>query len=167
MLEAFLGLFGHRALENILNLLRDSIFLLDDGHRLLVDDVIENGGRRVSWKRPAAGEKLVENTPRREDIGSSVELLTPDLLRRHVVNRSYHHAAFRDLVAPFHTSDPEIHDLDLPVVQTAKVGRLDVAMDNTVLVGEVESATKLDDDIERLRNGHAFVADEARDVHTL
>ena len=53
MLEAILGLFGHRALENILDLLRDILLPLDDGHRLLVDDVIKNGGRRFSQKTDA------------------------------------------------------------------------------------------------------------------
>ena len=86
-------------------------------------------------KRTPAGKKLVKYATRRKDIGSPVELLTPDLLRRHVVDRSDHDAALRDLVAPLHAGDSEIHDLDLPVIQTAKVGWLDVAMDHAVLVG--------------------------------
>src|SRR4029079_5722363 len=84
------------------------------------------------------------------------------LLRRHVARRSNHQAGARH-VRGLKMRNAEIHDLRVPVFGDANVRRLDVAMNDSVLVCGRHAHQHVDDDVElrleleRLGAGHELL----------
>ncbi len=118
--------------------------------RLVAQDLHQHGRLRLGLERLAVDEQLVEDQPHREDVAAVIDGVAAHLLRRHVVRRADDHA---DLRQPrlAGAGDPEIQDLqDVRVAAENQVGRLDVAVDDAVLVGEGEAAADLDDQLDAL-----------------
>ena len=114
-----------------------------------MDDLVEHLGRLLAHEGPPPGQELVQDHAHREDVAAPVEGLGADLLGAHVVDGPDHHAALGE-VGPAQLGDPEVHDLHGAVVEQPDVRRLDVAVDDPVLVGVGEAAADLDHDVEHL-----------------
>ena len=97
-------------------------------------------------------QHLVQHRPEGEEIGASVERLTPRLLGRHVAHRSEHQPRARDLRRRFlsvlrtRAPDPrqaEVEDLHDASRGQEQVRRLHVAVDDAVGVGRGQATSDL------------------------
>ena len=118
-----------------------------EGRRLGVHDLIDETWNRRGGERPALAEELVKNDADGPHIGTMIDGRSRNLLGGHVVGRPHYEARLRLDGGAFAHRDPEIEDFRGPVGQDLDVPRLDVAMDDTPLVGIVEAAADLRDDM--------------------
>ena len=117
-------------------------------HRRLVQNPVEDDGRRRAGERLPAGRHLVEHDAERKQIGARVELLAARLFRRHVgdgarsscrgsveVARRHRRPcdiARRRLRLRRQLGEAEVEHLRLAARGDEDVGRLDVAVDDAV-----------------------------------
>ena len=108
--------------------------------RLLLDHLHDGvKGARAEERRPA-DEHLVEHRPERIDVGGGAEVLQfpPRLLRRHVARRPHDRAVFCLARIPLELlGQPEVGDLRHPVGGEEDVGRLEIAVEDAVVVSEL------------------------------
>ena len=64
--------------------------------RVLLQDRIERLDGRLTREGALSRDHLVEHDTQREEIGAPIDLLSSDLLRRHVASRSHDHARIRE-----------------------------------------------------------------------
>ena len=117
--------------------------------RVLADDLHHHGRRRLRLERPVLAEQLVEHDAGRKHVGPAVDLAARHLFGRHVEGAAQHaaragHRRRGDL------GDAEIQQLHGAVVEQPDVGRLDVAVDDALLVRVVQAGEQLRDDVELL-----------------
>ena len=97
-----------------------------------------------------AGEHLIEHHPQRIDVRAMVHFLRMlDLLRRHIMRRAHDipDACQPGLPAPpQNPGQPEVSDLHPALLVDHHVLRLDVAMDDSLVVGELKGFANLRDD---------------------
>ena len=99
---------------------------------------------RVGLERDLAGEHLVEDDPERVDVGLRGDLVAERLLGRDVVGRAEHAAGGGQALRLERAGDAEVGDLGAALVVDQDVLRLDVAVDEAVLVRALERPADLD-----------------------
>src|ERR1019366_3436679 len=140
------GLFCHRLVDRLAQRLADGRVELRGGHRNEMQDRIGNGVFAGAFKWPAPGQHFVTNDTQGENVGNRGNRLHLDLLGRHIEKRSLappRPAGFSAM------SDSEIDDLDRVILQYEDVARLDVPMDQPLLMGRLQSSASLASDIDR------------------
>ena len=104
----------------------------------------QHARQRRRRERLRAREDLVQHHPHRVDVAARVELIALHLLGAHVVRRADDEAR---LGHPFlrlgHPRDAEVHQLHLALVVDEDVLRLDVAVDDPLLVRGLQPAANL------------------------
>ena len=112
-----------------------------------------------AFERAAAGEHLVEDRAEGEDVGAVIDVLRAHLLGRHVRDGAHHRAGRGGhllrrrvgiAVRRGELGQTEVEDLDSSVFADEKVLRLEVAMDDALLVRGRESVRDLDGVVEHL-----------------
>ena len=134
--------------------------------RVVLEDLEEHRVHRVRLEGLVDREELVEDGADGEDVGAHVHLLATNLLGRHVVGSSHHHARLGD-VGGAQPRETEVHDLHLPVGQDVYVGGLQVSVDDLHLVGEGEPIADLLHDAHLLVEGDRGIADDVLEVGPL
>ena len=132
--------------------------------RLLVDDRPQHVGHRLPVEGLAAPQHLEEHAPEGPDVRPPVHRLAPGLLRRHVPRRPQEHPglgapgresgglgpvltrAARQRMDPHGLGEPEVEDLDVAVLGDHDVAGLQVAVDDALLVGDLEGLGDLPGD---------------------
>ncbi len=115
-------------------------------------------GELAARERHLAHEQVIEGAAEGVDVGAAVGLVAvAGLLGREVVGGAQHLLAVflrqRAVVLPLAGErQPEVEDLDGAALVEDQVGRLDVAMDDTLLVGVVEAEGRLPDGIHGVAN---------------
>jgi len=138
--------------------------LADAGYRL-VHVLHCDGDEGVALERNLAREQLVEHAPEGIDVGLFVDRLPAGLLRRDVVARAHDRPGDRHPVDVDCMGDAEISDLRPPVAVEEDVLRLDVAVDEALVVREGEPARDLQRQLDRLANRQRpFAVDELLQV---
>ena len=130
--------------------------------RLLRHDADDEVGDIVAGKGALAGEHLEEHAAERPDVGAFVDRLALRLLRAHVGGGPDDHAQpaghrghrrrqrrVRRALVGHRLGEAEIEDLDAVVGRELDVGRLQVAMDDPLLVRRVERLGDLRRDRQR------------------
>jgi hypothetical protein len=116
-----------------------------DGRRRVAQDRGRELGRGTSFERPSAARHLVEDDPEREEVRPRVERAARDLFGRHVRDGPHHGARLREpgrrgrvlapgqaRVGPFR--EAEVEELHAPARREPHVRRLEVAVDDSLLV---------------------------------
>ena len=107
-----------------------------------------------AFKGLDAGQQLVEDHAGGEQIGPRVHLQALHLLGRHVLQGADHRAlGSRGIARVGDTGDAEITELDPSTGIEHHVGRLDVAVDDALLVREAQCRQQLAHDGERAIEG--------------
>ena len=124
-------------------------------------------------ERALADDRLVHHDAARVDVDAAVEVaLAARLLGRHVIGRAHHHAGAREvelLIAALelrhHLRHAEVEDLHdrrgADAAGQEDVLRLDVAMDDALVVRGDEAGQDLDHDVGDLVEGEAALARDA------
>ena len=100
-------------------------------------------GGCISPEWPLIGDQFVKQDSEGPEVRTLVRVLAVILLRRHVGKRPDEHSGL-GLGSFHHPRNAEVHDLDDAFLAEHHVSGLDVAVNNSALVGVVESATGLD-----------------------
>ncbi len=103
--------------------------------RLLVDDGVEQSPLALAVEGQGAGGRLVEDDAERPDVRAGVDLVALGLLGGHVGDRAHGGSRDRHPGLSGELGQAEIQDLGRPVRSDHDVARLDVAVDDAVLVG--------------------------------
>jgi hypothetical protein len=126
------------------------------GHRVPLDDLAEHRLRGAARVGGLADQHLVQHTGQGEGVARRThDLIAGRLLRRHVVRGSDAQAGLREAIpsgGPHRERDPEVRDQRLASAQE-DVGRLDVPVDDPLLVGGLERVRDGRGDADRLAHG--------------
>ena len=150
-LEPILWLLGEAAAHHRSQWLRDDVW---QRCWIPVEDGVAGlhvGGAR---ERGRPGQHLVKDGSEREHVGAPIRLLAADLLRRHVWNRPQVGARLGSRPAGACGSrggsdrgqqlrHPEVEDLQAAVLEEEEVRRLEVAMNDALLMCGREAAREL------------------------
>ena len=127
---------------------RQRVVLVAGRRRVFLQDRVHRLDRRIGVERAAAGEHLVEHDAEREDVGAVIDGLAAHLLGRHVAHRAEHRARARQRTRMGEQGrlglnrgarlgqlgEAEVEDLDAAVARDEDVVRLQVAVDDALLV---------------------------------
>jgi len=110
--------------------------------------------RGLALERPRSAEHLAQDRAEAEDVGARIDGRAVDLFRRHVCRRAGE--ALAQFVAPglrpvrgrLQDGDAEIEDLERAVGGDEEVVRLDVAVDDALLVGRGQPARQLQREVQ-------------------
>ncbi len=134
---AILGLLGQGLAQDVLEAFRQGARPRHELGRLVVDDLVQQGGDVLAQERPLAGQHFEEDDTQREDVGAGVDLALENLLRRHV-GRCGRGGSGPGDVDRLYGGDAEVHQVGLARFVQEDVVGLDVAVDDAALVGVVE-----------------------------
>ena len=148
-LEAKRRILGERLEDDGVKRRRDLRVDLRRRLRLLGDLLQRDRDRRVGFEGRATRERLVEHHPDRVEVRRRGHREPLRLLGREVLGRSEHRAGLRDLRRAG-AGDAEVRDPGAALAVDEDVLRLQVAMDDPVLVRELRAGEDLADDLERL-----------------
>jgi hypothetical protein len=139
------------------------------GRGSLFQDSAEDVGRRVAAERPATLKHLVQDASEREDVRTMVGSLASGLFGSHVPRRAENHVGQgvrnegEPRVGCAHTGprqfcEPEVENLDPILGCDEDVVRLEVAMDDALLVCSGERLRDLKRILGAPPDGQAFLA---------
>ena len=170
-LEAVGRLFGQQAIDDGGEPGGHVRVELTDRRMADIAYALEHGHRRVGPKGRAPAGHGVDCSAQCEEVGSRVDGLAARLFRRHVLRRSGDHTALGEAGVVDGASQPEVGELDaLDAVFEQDVGRLDIAVDDSLSVCRSQRAGGLHADAEDLADlertgGVELILDRAaRDV---
>ena len=159
-LEAVCRVLLHALEDDALKVGVDTGVDLARRNRQLVDLLECDRDSVVTVKGNAAGGALVHHDAQRVDIRGGAEVLTAGLLGADVVGGSQHVVVLRE-VAVLGARDAKVHHLDVAVGQHHDVLRLNVAVDDLVLVGDRKRGADLRADLGDLLGVEGAVALDA------
>jgi hypothetical protein len=127
--------------------------------RFALQHACERVGDVFTIEGAAAGQQLVEHAAERPDVGPLVDRTAARLLRAHIGRRPEDQPVARRIarcrLAPIRVvgqdlANPEVEDFDHSVGGDLDVRRLEIAMDDALVVRGIESAGDLSGNLERL-----------------
>src|SRR5580658_4015811 len=180
-LVAQVAIFFEQLVQNFVEVWRQIRVQAKGWGRGTIQDCVENNRGRVSPKGESTGGHFIKHGAKREQVGAGVEIFASGLLWRHVGHGADGRsgAGQEGLVHGGGGTDgggrmesrlaralgqAEIENLGLVAVGHENVGRLDVAVDDSLGVGSVESVGDLCAEIEQLLKIHRLVGGLAVDT---
>src|ERR1700761_812468 len=97
----------------------------------------------VAFERQMSREELIKRDTERVDIGTDVDRLIANLLRRHVCGRADLRSGSSEALSTEHLGDSEVHYFDNTVLIHHDVARLDIAMDNPHPMSKADAKQRL------------------------
>ena len=158
-LIAIIRIFGQRFEHDGIKLRRDARVPLRRRYRVLPHMLVGDCDRGVADERRFAGEHFVENAPQRVHVRACIDRISARLLRGKILGGADYCRCPRDAVVAVgqRTGDPEVHHLHCTGLGDHDVGRLDVAVDDPVLVAEVERLARVGDHLQGPTGRHRSV----------
>src|ERR1022692_4977543 len=146
MLTSQVAIFLQRLVDDLFQLWRGVRVYPHRWYRRSIQDRIKHRACRVAPERQGARTHLVQHRTKRKEIGAGVQFLSPDLLGRHVGDRSQRTAGTRQMFLGLDgrgaqgnalrlerdLCQPEIENLRLSSIRDEDVRGLDVPMDDTL-----------------------------------
>ena len=124
--------------------------------------------RRAARERKRSGEHFVEHDAQRVDVRSAIECNPLHLLRRHVMRRADHLPRFGQRGVLDGLGQTEIGDQDLPPPVDENVLRLEIAMDDALIMRRLQPLADLPEDVDDARQRQAsFASQQGREVLTI
>ena len=157
VLVALRGVLGQAPLDDRGQLRGKGGLELVHGLGILLEDLEQGRVEGRGAEGLAAGQKLVAEGARGKEVGAVVDLVTPHLLRRHVVGGAEHGAGLRD-VRGGHVGEAEVEDLHRARGGDVDVAGLDVAVDDLLVVGVGQAFGDLRQHPEPVFEGQALAA---------
>ena len=172
--ETFLGTLLEAVVNDQLDSGRDGPARAFHLRRLVAQDRGESVSRTVAGEGAPGREHLVQHHAEAEDVGAHVHGLAADLLGAHVAERAEDHPVIGPVAGGKRRGrrerlrararcvhlfrEAEVEDLEAAFLRDPEVLGLQVAMDNTFLVGRREALGHLDRELRRLagRQGAAL-----------
>src|SRR4249920_3095580 len=120
-------------------------------------------------KRSLAGEHFVQHSAERKNVGAGIGGLTPNLFGRHVADGAHHSSSFgADLLGggvpreisfgPRELGEAEVENLHAALAGNENILRLQVAVNDSLLVGRSQSAGDVLAVVNRFAGGESAVA---------
>ncbi len=128
-------------------------------------DLISDRNGVLAVVRRAPGKELVGHDPQRKQVGTAVDRFPRDLLGRHEHRR----AEVADVLGQMRAGDardPEIRELRHPVLGEEDIRGLDVPVDDSAGVGDVEGRPHLTDDLENPLARERLLLDQPVEART-
>ena len=150
-----------RPLEDRAQLRRQGRVHLGERRRIVRAEVLEDLDRVVAREGRPVRQELVEDRADREDVRVMATLPTRPL-GRHVLQRAHDEPRAREPgLGRRDVGDAEVEDLHLPVPEHEDVGGLHVAVDDALLVRELQPVADLDHERELVLDaGERLLGDE-------
>ncbi len=158
---ADVSVFFKRCVDDAIEFSRNVGIEPDRWRWRLVENRVEERCRGVSAKRKRTGSHFVQDGAKRKEISAGVEFFAQCLLRRHIGDRTQGASGagqvfFRDRRrgAGFfwhkgtHLRQAEVEDLGVAAIRDEEIRRLDVAVNNALSVGGIESVGDFDAEVE-------------------
>ena len=149
----FVRVLLQRLAYDLLEVSREAGLRLRQERRIIGHDRIQDSRLVFTLERELPRQHLKQEDRERPDIRPLIEVKPPNLLGRHERERSHPRAHARDLRTPRKLGKPEIDDLHLAVGSDDDVCRLDVAVDDPVIVRFGKPAADPYHDIKRFGDG--------------
>ena len=118
-----------------------------------MDDGVDQGRGVLALERQLPRQHLVVDDTQRPDVGLAGHLATEGLLGGHVGHGAEGRSGHGHVRAAHQLGQAEVDDLHLAVIVDQDIGRLDVPVQDAVLVGGGESLGDLNGDRGRLLQG--------------
>ena len=128
---------------------------------LIVKNRVRNRDLLIPTKWLSSGEHLVEHDTERPQVRTSVHVLAPDLLRRHIGHRPEADAGFAQTLIP-RFGQSKVEDPHRAVGQQHDVARLQVAVHDSGGVCGLQPFSDLSRDLQSLAHGNGTVAGQSR-----
>ena len=111
--------------------------------------LVSDGDRRVTDEGRVSGDHLVEHASQGVHVGTRIDRLAPGLFRRQILRGADHRRGLGDPVIAVsqRTRDSEVHHFDRTGVGDHDVGGLHVAVNDSVLMTEVQGLAGIGDDL--------------------
>ena len=169
-LVAVVGVLGQRLEHHRVQVGGDVAVAGRRRHRILADMLVGDRDRGITDERRFAGEHLVEHAAQRVHVRAGVDLVAARLLRRQVLRGADHRGGLGDGVAGVgeRAGDAEVHHLHRARLADHDVGGFDVAVDDAVLMAEVQRLAGVCDDLDGPLGRHrALGVHDVAQRHTL
>jgi hypothetical protein len=136
---------------------------LADRPRVLRLDLAQDLLRRRRFERDRARQHFVERDAERVDVRAAVDVvaIAADLLRTHVDGRADERAGFGQRRGLLRAREPEVRDHRFVLVREDQVRRLDVAVDDPVLVRVEQRPRRSRDDARTILRRELAVLERA------
>ncbi len=143
------GVLGQRLEHDGVKLGGDALVTLRRGYRIFADVLICHCDGRITNERWLAGEHFVQHAAQRVHVGAGVDLLTARLFGGEILRGADHGRGLGDVAGIGERArDAEVHHLHRAGVADHDVRGFDVAVDDPVLVAEVQRLARIGDDLD-------------------
>ncbi len=159
-LVAVVRVLGQRLEHHGVEFGGDALVALRRRDGILADVLVGHGDGGVADERWLPSEDFVQHATQRVDVGAGVDGFAARLLRRQVLGGADHRGGLGDAVARVgeRAGDAEVHHLHGAGLADHDVRGLDVAVDDAVLVAEVQRLAGVGDDLDGLPGWDRSVA---------
>ena len=132
---------GHRLQANSLQFFGQPFVILHEGARFVASNLLQQFGLSITPERLATRQQFVEHDAQTENVAATIDPmpLASGLFWRHVGGRPGVLRPLADVL--FFECQPEIDDVRLTVVADQNIARLHVTMDESLLVGVMQSVS--------------------------
>ena len=122
------------------------------------EDLVQKAVFKAARKRLLPGEQLIEHRPHGKHVAPTIDRLSSDLLRGHVVQRSDQEAGLREASVGHRSRDPEVQNLEHLIAVDHQIGRFDITVNHATRVRVREAFAEAFDELQLTHRRHRSVA---------
>jgi len=151
--------FGQQAMDQADQLGRKPRCQLVQPRRLLLHHGRQHHGQCPAAEWPLPRKHVIKHRPQTEQVAAVVQFFAPGLFRSHVVGRADHRTGVCQVgILPHGPGQPEVQQPHPAVFLQPDVGRLDVAVNQPLVVGGCQRGGHLAGDAHGFKRRERFLA---------